>query len=828
MNTKTRIFLKFETLVLSAGLSGPPFFSQLSCVSKKVEKTLDIIYPMPRKSLKSPSGHSKKSPKGNPSKTKTLPPPVLSQSKLKEAEKPPVSVKTRFSFLSKVTSFGLPLYVLISLIAIPILLSLIIILKDLPAPAALTNNPIPQTTKIFDRNGKLLYNIYVSENRTVVPLSEIPMHTRQATIAIEDKEFYKHGGINFVGGILRAIKDMLLYRRLEGGSTITQQLVKKSLLSDEQTLTRKIKEAILAFWTEQIYSKDQILALYLNRVPFGGTAYGIEEASQIYFNKHTRDLSLAQSALLVGLPQAPTYYSPFGVEPQRAIERQYKVLNRMFEDGYISKKQLETAKKEKLNFASNSGTINAPHFVAYVKDLLVKKYGEQMVEQGGLKVTTTLDLDLQNYAQASVSAQVEKQKHLKVGNGAALITNPATGEILAMIGSKDYEATNGGKVNVTLSKRSPGSSIKPLNYALALLKGWITPSTAWIDGPFCFPPFNGKRYCPKNYDGQFHGIVQTRFALGNSLNIPAVKVLALNTIDDFIATASAMGLTTLQDKYRFGYSLTLGGGEVKMTDMATAFGIFSNNGKRVSLISILQIEGSDGKILERNTNQLSAPDNQPPPPSWDGSSPWIPQDDYILPSEVTFLISHILLDDSARAQTFGSGSILNIPGKTVSVKTGTSEEKTDNWTIGYTSGPNPRLVAVWVGNNDNSPMSPFLESGNTGAAPIWHDLMAYVIKSLPSPFPAKPDNIVFLEVCSLSGLILDNDCPKRGEYFIKHFIPVDKDSQWGQKQNIQVYKDSHKIPSPEDHPNPDQLTQEEHIIVSDPFQKDFCADCPLP
>src|SRR3989344_3103844 len=748
--------------------------------------------------------------------------------------------KSRLQFFSRVTSFGLPLYLLISLVALPILLSLIIILKDLPAPASLTNSPIPQTTKILDRHGQLLYNIYVSENRTVIPFSDIPLAMRQATIAIEDKDFYRHGGINFVGGILRAVKDMILYRHLEGGSTITQQLVKKSLLTDEQTITRKIKEVILAFWTERIYSKDQILTLYLNRVPYGGTAYGIEEASQVFFNKHAKDLDLAESALLAGLPQAPTYYSPFGVDPQRAIDRQHHVFDRLVEDGYLTKSQADLAKQQNLVFKSTVGAINAPHFVAYIKDLLVKKYGEQTVEQGGLKVTTSLDLDLQNYAQASLSAEVARQKSLKVGNSAALITNPKTGEILAMIGSHDYEASDGGKVNVTLASRSPGSSIKPLNYALGFLKGTTTPATPWIDAPFCFPPFNGKSYCPGNYDGRFHGIIQTRFALGQSLNIPAVKELALNTIDDFVATASAMGLTTLNDKNRFGYSLTLGGGEVKMVDMAVAFVVFANEGKKVPLLPILKAEDSSGKLLEDNTEKLKIENYAQSAEflrertnlklkiePWDGSSPWLPHDDYVLPSEVTFLVSHILLDDGARAGTFGAGSVLNIPGKSVSVKTGTSEEKTDNWTIGYTSGPDPRLVAVWVGNNDNSPMSPYLESGNTGAAPIWHILMQQAIKDLPAPFPTKPDNIVFLEVCSLSGLLPNNDCPKRGEYFIKSFVPKDPDTVWGQKQKVLVYKDTHKVPSPNDHPTPDQLSEEDHLVISDPFQKNYCADCVL-
>lgn len=709
---------------------------------------------------------------------------------------------------------------IISVVLIIILVSLLMTLRDLPAPAQLTNQPVPQTTKILDRNGKLLYNIFVSENRTIIPASEIPATVKEATIAIEDKDFYRHGGINFVGGILRAVKDMATGQGLEGGSTITQQLVKKSLLTDERTISRKIKEAILAFWTEKIYSKDQILAMYLNRVPYGGTAYGIEEGAQIYFGKHAKDLDLAESALLAGLPQAPTYYSPFGTDPSRAITRQHQVLQRMLEDGYINKAEKEAAENEDLKLASQSSGIKAPHFVAYVKELLVKKYGENQVENGGLKVTTSLDLDLQEAAQASLSAEVAKQVNLKVGNGAALVTNPKTGEILAMVGSKDYFASESGKVNVTLANRSPGSSIKPLNYAVGFLKGTTTPATAWIDAAFCFPPYNGKTYCPQNYDGKFHGVVQTRFALGNSFNIPAVKELAANTLQDFIATASAMGITTFNDNpTRYGYSLTLGGGEVKMVDMAVAYGVFANAGRRQDLIPILKVEDASGKVLKDNTEDFTKLALLRPRP-WDGFTKWVPYDNWVLPSEVTYLISHILLDDSARSQTFGAGSILNIPGKTVSVKTGTTEDKRDNWTIGYTPS---YVVAVWVGNNDNSPMSPALESGNTGAAPIWHDIFSYILKDKPTEWPAKPQNVVFTEVCKISGLLPNPDCDKRGEYFIKAFVPTDKDNL--SKQKVFVYKDSHKVPGPNDKPTPDQLTEEDHLVFSDPFQKNYCVDC---
>jgi len=729
-----------------------------------------------------------------------------------------VTRSTFVGFFSKIP-------IIISIILLVILASLVLVLKDLPSPTDLTNKPVPLTTKILDRNGKLLYDIFVSENRTIVPLSEIPKSMQQATISIEDKDFYKHGGVDFLG-MARAVRDIAVYHRIEGGSTLTQQLIKTSLLTSERTILRKIREVILAFWTEKIYSKDTILALYLNRIPYGGTAYGVEEAAQVFFGKHVNQLDLAESALLAGLPQAPTYYSPFGTDPGRSLARQHEVLQQMLDNGYITRDQLLAASNQQLVFASNSAGIKAPHFVAYIQEMLVQKFGEQMVDQGGLQVTTSLDLDLQEAAQASLSAEVEKQKSLKVGNGAALVTNPATGEILAMIGSTDYFASGSGKVNVTLAQRSPGSSIKPLNYALGFLTGKATPATAWIDSRFCFPPFNGKSYCPGNYDGKFHGVMQTRFALGNSENVPATKMLALNGMEPFIATASAMGITTFNDPSRYGYSLTLGGGEIKMVDMAVAFGVFANAGKKVALVPIIKIQNSTGKILEDNTN-LIVKNSEIKPTSWDGSTLWQPHDNYVLPQEVTYLISHILLDDSARAQTFGAGSILSVGGRPISVKTGTTEDKRDNWTIGYTSGKDSRLVAVWVGNNDNTPMSPYLESGDTGAAPIWNKIMRYTLRDITLQWPQKPENVVFVQICALSGMLPDHGCPERGEYFIKAFAPKDKDNVWDQKHSIVVYKDSHKQPGPYDKPTPDQVTNEDHVTISDPFQKDFCVDCPL-
>src|SRR3989338_1038143 len=568
----------------------------------------------------------------------------------------------------------------------------IIILKDLPLPSRLKTIEVPQTTKIMDRQGVLLYEIYAEQNRTLVKLAELPAYVGEAIVAIEDKDFYKHKGINPIGGIMRAVKETILKKKLQGGSTITQQLVKNALLTSERTVSRKIKEMILATWSEIIYSKDQILEMYLNQVPYGGTAWGIEAAAETYFGKKARDLTLWEAAYLAGLPAAPTTYSPYGSHPENARNRQIAVLLRMVEDGYLTIAEKEKAIKEELKIRQAKIDIKAPHFVMYVREKLVEKYGEKMVAQGGLKVTTTLDLTLQELAQQAVASEVADLKNLKVTNGAAVVTRPPTGEILAMVGSKDYFATESGNFNVTTSHRQPASAIKPLNYAVGLETKKVTPATLFLDTPTCFHVAGQRPYCPVNYDGKFHGPQQLRFALGNSFNIPAVKMMAINGVETVIASASAYGISTFKDPSKYGLSLTLGGGEVTMLDMARAFGVFGNSGIKKDLTSILKIENSRGKILEEFDDPNFKVDikkeiNYP-------SSLLIPGE-RVMSSETAFLISHILLDNNARSQMFGPTSLLYIPNKGVSVKTGTTDDKRDNWTIGYT--PN-FLAAVWVGN----------------------------------------------------------------------------------------------------------------------------------
>lgn len=664
------------------------------------------------------------------------------------------------------------------------------IFKDLPNPAGLKNyRVIPVSTQILDRNGKLLYDVYKEENRTPVRIHELPSAVKQATIAIEDKDFYKHRGISIFGGMVRAFKDTFILKKgLQGGSTITQQLVKGALLSPERTIRRKLREVVLALWTEQILSKDDILELYLNQVPYGGSAYGVEQASWTYFDKPAKELNLAQSAFLAGLPRAPSLYSPYS-NPDLAKKRRNDVLNEMYNQKYITLKQRDEAKKEELNIKPFKTKINAPHFVFYVKALLEKQYGAQTVEEGGLKVFTTLDLDLQKKAEEVVNEELEKITRLRVTNGAALVTRPPTGEILAMVGSSDYFATSSGTFNVTTALRQPGSSIKPINYAIGIDRRLVNAATVFVDDRVCFRTPGQKPYCPENYDGRFHGLTQLRFALGNSYNIPAVKMMEINGVENFIASAPAFLIDSFKDPSRYGLSLTLGGGEVTMIEMAQAFSAFANEGIPKKLVSVLKVTDKNNKVIYEYKDPNFVSDIKKP----------LTYPNYLaisgkraISQQTAFIISHILLDNNARAAAFGTSSQLVVKGhKAVSVKTGTTDNKRDNLTYGYT--PN-FLVGVWVGNNDNTPMHPSLTSGVTGAAPIWNRIMLTVLEKQPDLWPRKPDGVEGRQVCADSGALMSRtpegteSCGSRFEYFIKgsegaqrvsttrELIPVNRDT----------------------------------------------------
>lgn len=697
------------------------------------------------------------------------------------------------------------LFLLVPLIALTLFLYFFIF-KDLPSPTRLSSASLPQSTKIYDRNGTLLYTIYSDKNQSFIPLAKIPKNLQHATIAIEDKDFYKHGAVD-VRGIIRAAYATLAKKQLQGGSTLTQQLVKTSLLTPERTLQRKAKELFESIATELIYSKSKILEMYLNQVPYGGTAYGVDAAAQTYFGKSVTQLTLPEAALLAGLPESPTTFSPFGSHPELAKKRQLSVLAAMYSEGYISKADYEKAKVTPLVYKKISNPILAPHFVLYVKDLLVKKYGSKTVEQGGLNVTTSLDLPIQNFTQETVASEVAKLDNYHVGNGAAVITNPGTGEILAMVGSKNYfDETSDGNVNVTIALRQPGSSIKPINYAVGLIKGY-TAATPFIDKATCYPNPTGSPYCPKNYDGKYHGVIQMRYALGNSINTSAVQMLKLNGIEAMIATASAMGITEYEkDPSRYGLSLTLGGGEVTMLEMATAYGVFANGGYRIDLHPILKVTDNHGRTLE----QYSPP-----------TSPIFGK--RVLPSGVSFIISDILADNNARLLEFGPSSELKI-GKNlpVSVKTGTTNDFRDNWTIGYTPS---YVVATWVGNNDNTPMSNIV-SGVTGAAPIWNTLMTYVLGDKPIEKPVKPDNVVGMNVCSNSGLLPPSSdkgsCPTRFEYFIKGTQPRRSDAGL---QKVFIDKTTNELAKPGQTEN---VEERDEVIITDPLNNRYCVTCSHP
>lgn len=638
-------------------------------------------------------------------------------------------------------SFRLPLTLLC--LGLPLFSFYFYVLRDLPPITLLTDSPPSLTTNIYDRHGTLLYQIYKDENRSLIQLSDLPPYLIQATLAAEDKNFYSHPGIDVFGITRAAVANLSCSLKLDscrttlqGGSTITQQLIKNTLLSPERTVRRKLKELVLSFQAEATYSKDEILALYFNQVGYGGTAYGIEQASRTYFGKSARDLSLAESALLAGLPIAPTTLSPFGTNPHLSKIRQQQVLENMVKGGFISENDKVTALNTPLAFNPQGVNIQAPHFVMYVKNLLVQLYGEDEVARGGLSVTTTLDLSLQDKLQQAINTELEKLARLNVGNGAGIILAPGSGEILAMVGSRDFfDTTHDGQVNVTLQPRQPGSAIKPITYALALSRG-LNPSSPVDDTPVCFTMRGQPDYCPQNYDGRFHGRVTVRTALASSYNIPAIKLLNTYGIDNMIALARQLGISTWDDPSRFGLSLTLGGGEVTMLDLASVYSVFANGGIKVSPTALTSVKDATG-------HSLPLPTPTPTP---------------ILDPGISYQINSILSDPLARAPAFGTRSVLNVaPG--VAVKTGTTNNLRDNWTFGYT--PN-LLVATWVGNNDNTPMS-HVASGVTGASPIW----ARVMKDLLPDFPASP----FIPPANLVKANVSCGTP-RYEYFLPGNTPI--------------------------------------------------------
>src|SRR3990167_366791 len=540
--------------------------------------------------------------------------------------------------------------------------------RQLPNPNQLLNRSTDLSTKLLDRNGVPIFEVFGEKNRSIITLDKVTPNIVHATLSVEDAGFYSHQGID-LRGILRAVKNTLLGNGLQGGSTITQQVVKNALLTQDRTISRKIKEFILSLQLENKYSKDQILQMYLNETPYGGQNYGVLTASKVYFDVDPSNLSVAQSAFLAGLPQRPSYYSPYSSNPSAGLERKDYVLYLMKERGwldvngvrhYLSKEDYLKARTEKLVF--------------YVKQLLADLYGEDEVEQGGLIVKTSIDLKTQELAEKIVKEEVDKAKTLNVGNGALVAIDPKTGEILAMVRSKDYfgklepegcaSGTTGvgscdfePNFNVSIAKRQPGSSIKPLTYATMLTHGY-TASFPFLDVPTVFPKADaGKDYKPVNYDGKFRGPMSLRKSLGNSINIPAVKALKIVGVDQMIKTAQKLGITTFEDPKRYGPAITLGGGETKLLEMTGAFAAFGAGGTYRQPNPILEVKEAKGTILY----------------SWRDTG-----GERAVSEEVAFLISDILSDDGARSDVFGAGSLLYIGGQDVAVKTGTTDDKRDN------------------------------------------------------------------------------------------------------------------------------------------------------
>jgi penicillin-binding protein 1C len=630
--------------------------------------------------------------------------------------------------------------------------------RDLPKPGEVIRRE-GFSTKLYDRESVLLYDLYNTERRTPVTLNDTPTYLEQATVAIEDKDFFKHGGFDVMTA-LRIPYNMIFRGRVVGGSTLTQQLVKNALLTNERTIARKFKELVLSIQIERTFTKDQILEMYLNEAPYGGTAWGVGTASEIYFNKPVEELTLVESAFLAGLPQRPSAYSPFS--GQRTEDgtpfwkiRTESVLRAMENSGYITKLQMEDtiASLDSLEFNTTSTDIKAPHFVFYVRDQLEEMFGAELVEAGGLKVTTSLDWELQDEAQQIVADEIDALTNLNITNGAAVVMDPSNGEILSMIGSKDYFNDDiDGQFNVAADGlRQPGSSIKPVTY-LSLFRRGYSPASMLMDVETTFQP-NDKieAYTPRNYDGVFRGPVSVRSALGSSLNIPAVKSVAIVGVEEFLHTAFELGFNTLEptaeNLKRFGYAITLGGGEVHLLDTVSAYSAFANGGLKVEPVSILKVEDKDGRVLFEH-KQIEGK--------------------RVMTTGEAFLINDILSDNNARLLAFGANSLLNT-GKPIAVKTGTTNEQKDNWTIGWSQ---KIMVGTWVGNNDGTSMKQ-VASGITGASPIWRRIInAALEKGYQAPAWTIPGDVTSAEVDSLSGYPSHDGYPSKTDYFLKGSVPT--------------------------------------------------------
>lgn len=636
----------------------------------------------------------------------------------------------------------------------------------IPDFGMLQNRHIADSTKIFDRSGKvLLYDTKGSMQRTSVPLADISPFVIKATIAIEDDSFYKHNGIRPFSIIRSILNNIEKASFNQGGSTITQQVVKNTLLTSDKSIMRKLKEWVLAIRMEKFYSKNEILETYLNETPYGGTVYGVEEASQAYFNKSAKELTLSESAYIASLPKAPTYLSPWGANISLLTQRHDVVLSKMRKLNMISDDEYKNATAEKVVFASRDvENIKSPHFAFYVLGELEKKYGKEKVYNEGLQVVTTLDWNLQKESEKIIrEGALKNQKDFNASNAALVAIDPKSGQVLAMVGSRNYfDDSVDGQVNVATSLRQPGSTFKPFAYATAFKKGY-TPETILFDLKTQFStacaPWNLSStypcYSPDNYDEKYRGPMSMRDALAQSINVVGVKTLYLAGIDDTLNTARSLGITTLEDKKRYGLSLVLGGGEVTLLEMTGAYGAFANDGAKYETTPILSVRSRGGSILE----------------SYKGKA------EQVLDKEVARTINDVLSDNTARTPAFGTESPLYFNGRDVADKTGTTNDYRDVWVIGYTPSV---VVGTWAGNNDNSPMEKRVASFIL--APIWHKAMEKAVARLPAENFPKPERTLASLPAPLEGAWDSN--PSIGIHEILYW--VDKNNPRSQSSENSV------------------------------------------
>lgn len=666
--------------------------------------------------------------------------------------------------------------------------------KDLPSPSGVINRNITVSTKIYDRSGQtVLYDIHGNIKRTLVALNDVPSYTQKAVLAAEDRNFYKHKGFS-IAGIVRSVLLNFFTGSKVGGSTLTQQFVKNAILTNEKTYTRKLKEVLLSYQIEKKFTKDQILTMYLNEIPYGSVIYGIEAASESFFGKPAKELTIAESAILAAIPKAPTTYSPFGSHKDLLIARQRYVIDSMLELGYITKDEAEKAKAEKIIFRPPSESILAPHFVMYVRELLTEQYGENFINQEGLKVITTLDWEKQRLAEQAVEQGVKDNgAKYNFGNASLVALDPKTGQVLALVGSADYfDETIDGQVNVAINARQPGSSFKPIVYAASFIKGY-TPDTVLYDVVTNFGVDGAEPYQPNDYDLKERGPITIRKALAGSLNIPAVKATYLTGLKNILDFADSLGYSTLKDRSRFGLSIVLGGGEVKLLEHTGAYAVFSQEGVKHEINPILKIEDKNGRVIYEYKDKSKK----------------------VMDQEIARQTTDILSDDGARSYVFGAGGKLTLPGRPVAAKTGTTNDYHDAWAMGFT----PSLVCgVWVGNSDNEAMKKGAD-GSIIAAPIWNQFMSEALKNTPvenftKPQPVKTGKPVLDGVTDLSRTVkIDSASGK----LATDLTPPDlvKEVKIAEIHDILYYvdKDDPRGPQPEHPENDPQFKNWEEAVL---------------